>query len=720
MKRLIIIGLSMIALSCSLSAQTKLSGEFSELFSKSLKNIDKNYSFSTSTKDGIQYLHTVALINQQFDAKKMSRQGIIVGSVIKQIATLRIPVSMLSKAMSLEGVSYLSPSHRMAPMLNKALKDTRVDSVHQGLTLPHPFSGKDVLIGITDWGFDYTNPMFYDTTLAHTRIYKAWDQFKTSGPAPQGYTYGTEFSGENELLLAQCDTFNIYEWATHGSHVAGICGGSGAGTIYRGVAYDAQYLMATFLVDEAAVIDAFNWMYTNAQQAQKRLVVNMSWGLYWMGNLDGTSLISQAIDGLSAQGVVFVSSAGNNGGETYHIKKTFSSSSDTLKTVIGFNNYGYYPTMWGQSVTAWGEPNHSFQYCLKIMNASNEIIDSTHMFTTNESGYIDTLMVLGTDTIFYNIQSDSANYLNQRPHARIRVKNKSGLYQISLQSVADSGTVHYWNVIELTNDVGNWGGPFNAPLSDYTAGDDNYSIGEPSCTESVISIAAHNSEIILPNGTVYGGALAAFSSKGPTLDGRTKPDISAPGVSVASSISSFTNSAIDQTTVATTITFNGRSYRFVRFSGTSMSGPVVTGIVALILQANPQLTPAQVKEIIHETARQDVKTGVIGDTGSVIWGWGKINALHAVKRALELVNIEEQGNESLCTIYPIPASDKIYCLFEDSFKPTSVEIFSITGQKVRTQGLTDEGVIDVSALHGLYILRFIGAQTIFTKKVIVQ
>ncbi len=720
MKHLVIISFCIATFISSISAQTKLSEEFSELFSKSLKVSDNISFFSTSSKDGILYLNALAQTNQKFNKKKLSEQGIIVGSVIKQIATLRIPITMISKDLSIEGISYLSPSHRIAPMLNKALKDTRVDSVHQGLTLPHPFSGKDVLIGITDWGFDYTNPMFYDTTLSHTRIYKAWDQFKTSGPAPLGYTYGTEFSGENELLEAQCDTFNIYEWATHGSHVAGICGGSGSGTVYRGIAYDAQYLLATFLVDEAAVIDAFNWMNTNALQAQKRLVINMSWGLYWMGNLDGTSLISQAIDGLSAQGVVFVASAGNCGDETYHIKKAFSSSSDTLKTVIGFNNYGYYPTMWGQSVTAWGEPNHSFQYRLKILNSSNEIVDSTRMFASNETGYIDTLMVLGADTIFYNIMSDSANYLNQRPHARIRVKNKSGQYKIALYSVADSGTVHYWNVIELTNDVGNWGGPFSAPTSDYTAGDAFYSIGEPACTQSVISVAAHSSEVIVPNGTVYGGARASFSSIGPTLDGRTKPDISAPGANIASSISSFTNSDIDQTSVVTTITFNGRSYQFVRFSGTSMSGPMVTGIVALLLQVNPQLTPAQVKEIIHETARQDVNTGTIGDTGSVYWGWGKINALHAVKRALELASIEKLGSGNQCTLYPVPASDKIYCIFDDNFKPTVVEIFNINGQKILTQTISQTGTIDVSSLQGVYIFHFIGKQTSCNKKVIIQ
>ena len=79
------------------------------------------------------------------------------------------------------------------------------------------------------------------------------------------------------------DTSNIYSYATHGSHVAGIAGGSGAGTKYRGVAFDANYLLVTFLVDEGAVIDAFEWMYQKSLEEEKRLVVNMSWGLYTWG-----------------------------------------------------------------------------------------------------------------------------------------------------------------------------------------------------------------------------------------------------------------------------------------------------------------------------------------------------------------------------------------------------------------------------------------------------
>lgn len=720
MKRVILL-LILALSSTAMNAQTKLSIEFSEIIQLKKKGIYHFSHYASSSKDGIHYIHTIALIDTHFDSKQLASKGIMVGSIIQPIATLRIPLSLINENFNIKGIKYLSPSHKIAsPMLNKAVKDSRVDSVHQGLTLPRPFSGKDVLIGITDWGFDYTNPMFYDTTLAHTRILRAWDQFRTAGPAPVGFSYGTELSGEQALLQAQCDTFNFYGWATHGSHVAGICGGSGAGTVYRGVAYDAQYLMTTIMIDESAIIDAYSWMHSVAQEEQKRLVINMSWGLYWLGNLDGTSLISQAIDALSAQGVVFVASAGNNGDETFHIKKQFSSATDTLKTVIGFNNYSYYPTMWGQSVSAWGEPNHSFEFGIKLFNSSNEELATSNWFSSNQTGYIDTLMIVGVDTIFYNIQCDSANVLNQRPHARIRVQCKNSLYKVALQSTSNSGTVHFWNLIELINDAGNWGGTFLNPLPDYTAGDAQYSIGEPACTKSVISIAAHSTEIILPNGNVYLGARASFSSIGPTLDGRVKPDISAPGVNIASSVSSFTDEQFQQGAVIQTIPFNGRTYSYVRFSGTSMSGPMVTGIVALMLQANPLLTPIEIKEIIHQTARLDNNTGVIGaDTGSTLWGWGKINALNAIKRSLDLVNISTT-DYSEGTIYPNPSNSKVYCLFDDKFKPLYVDVFNSEGKKIFTQFIQDQDAIDVSSLKGLYIFRFIGKNSTFSKKIIVQ
>lgn len=79
--------------------------------------------------------------------------------------------------------------------LNKAIPDGRVDSVWQAINLDQAFTGKGVIIGVTDWGFDYTHPVFYDTNMVNYRVLRAWDQFKQNGPAPAGFNYGTEYVG---------------------------------------------------------------------------------------------------------------------------------------------------------------------------------------------------------------------------------------------------------------------------------------------------------------------------------------------------------------------------------------------------------------------------------------------------------------------------------------------------------------------------------------------
>ncbi len=693
-------------------AQTKISTE-THLFINDLnKQLAKNKSYfnkELSEKYPVYkinenyYASCLALVNNKFSSSDLIASGILIGSQTGQIVTLRIPIQNFNELKSIPGIDYIEIAGKIKSNLDRAVKDTRVDSVWQGIGLPQPFTGKDVLIGITDWGFDYTNPMFYDTTLSHTRILKAWDQYRNSGPPPTGFSYGTEVSGETNLLASQCDTFNIYQWDTHGSHVAGICGGSGAGTIYRGVAFEAQYLMVTFLVDAAAVIDAYNWMNDYAQSVGKRLVINQSWGLYWAGNLDGTSLISQAIDNLSAQGVVFVSSAGNNGDVNFHLKHTFTGNTDTLKTAIEFDNYSYYPTMWGQSVSMWGEPGNSFNIKLKVMNASNVILASSPVYSTNDTPtYSEGQIVVGTDTILYNLSSDSANALNNRPHMRIRIRNlNTGIYKIAIFASGTPATVNCWNVIELTNDVGNWGSPFSAPIIGWDNGDYYCGVGEPACTQSVISIASHLSETKLPNGSIVGGTISTYSSYGPTYDGRLKPDISAPGQNVCSSVSSFTNQSLSG--MITSIDFNGRNYKFYKFSGTSMSSPMVTGIVALMLQANPSLTPSQIKDIIKLTAREDLKTGDIPDTGSYRWGWGKINAWRAVKMAY--TGIQEENSSQGLAIYPNPSSDVFYILSEADDTPLLVTIYNVLGEKMIDKKVILNNQLSIHDLSsGVYIL----------------
>ncbi|HEY3387911.1 MAG TPA: hypothetical protein VGK46_15465, partial [Saprospiraceae bacterium] len=162
-------------------------------------------------------------INSDFRKDQAVSDGLEVGTIIGQIATMRIPISLLREDFDYPGIEYLEVAEKIAPELDGALVDSRVNLVHQGVDLPQPFTGKNVLIGVVDWGFDYTHPMFYDTSLSYTRILAAWDQVKVNGTPPYGFSHGALYASPTELALAEHDTVSpLTDY--HGTHVAGIAG----------------------------------------------------------------------------------------------------------------------------------------------------------------------------------------------------------------------------------------------------------------------------------------------------------------------------------------------------------------------------------------------------------------------------------------------------------------------------------------------------------------
>ena len=157
-----------------------------------------------------------------------------------------------------------------------------------------------------------------------------------------------------------------------------------------------------------------------------------------------------------------------------------------------------------------------------------------------------------------------------------------------------------------------------------------------------------------------GGTLANFSTYGPTLDERLKPNVSAPGVNVESSLSSFRDGGYS---ITNTVDFDGTEYEFARLSGTSMSGPAVAGVVALMLEANPELTPADIRSILESTAREDDRHRNLPVAGDNVWGHGKVTASHAVLASLT-------WDSSLGT--PDLASRTTHCLPESCTRTTVV------------------------------------------------
>jgi serine protease AprX len=157
--------------------------------------------------------------------------------------------------------------------------------------------------------------------------------------------------------------------------------------------------------------------------------------------------------------------------------------------------------------------------------------------------------------------------------------------------------------------------------------------------------------------------LAAFSSRGPvTTDGsnRMKPDVVAPGVNVRSAT-------------------NGSDTAYAVLSGTSMAGPHVSGVVALLWSARPDLVRniAATKQLLTSTANPGVGGGGSGCGGSSVvpnnnFGWGLVNALAATSTGHVLTVAKSGGGSGTITSSPSGISCGTTCsaVFADGSSAT--------------------------------------------------
>ena len=656
---------------------------------------------------GATTLNFLAKMTPGFDRAMLEKAGIVVGAQAGDIVTLRVPAASLDVLESNKDVIQYSISHRVAaPECDNMRFDTRTDKVQAGIGVDGDtsFNGEGVYIGITDWGFDYTNLGYNNLSNSNHRLARAWDHFRLAGPAPDGFTYGTEIVGYQALKAARGDTSNLYNYGTHGTHVAGIAAGKGVRGIYRGQAPGARLLLCSFGLGEAEWMDGVAWMKQVAEDSSRRLVVNSSWGMYTFSCLDGHSLLSQAIDNWSDEGVVFCTSAGNNGDVNFHISRNFSSVTDTLRTVAE-----YYPggTGVGQALIIWGEEGHDFVAGIRMHSSAGTW--SSPMYSTAEGDRVvyDSLNCGGT-IVRYRVLIEHSNPFDQRPHIQIDV-DKLASHELQMLLWANGGTVHAWNVVNLENHAGNMGCDFSKNgHSGFIDGDYYYGIGEPACAAKCISVAAHKSEYLSSDSvTLNGGMRASFSSYGPLIDGSQKPEVSAPGVDVISSISPWCDNIGSYITFEK-LNYGGVEYRWASMSGTSMSSPSVTGLTALVLQANPLLSTDQVRDIIISNTRNDQHTGPLHerDSASICWGWGKVDALKCVNDAMSRVSIREVEELQLPVhVYPNPATNQVTVVTGCGERQT-MTVYGIDGRTVLQQEVLERATIGLDGWDkGVYILK---------------
>jgi subtilisin family serine protease len=676
-----------------------------------------------------------------FDKASVEIIGVKLNTEAGNFFTALIPINSLENLFSVEGLLKIEIAEKVHSTMDSARTLTNVNQVHSGTGLSQAYTGNGVIVGVIDEGFDYTHPNFKIVNTSQPKISRVWEQVNTSGSAPLGFNYGTGFLGATDILNRMRDKVN----QSHGTHVAGIAAGTGgisSNSNLRGVAFDSELVFVAMNSSPTnqQFLDGINYIFNYANQVNKPTVINMSWNGQ-VGPHDGTSNFDEMCDNLVGNGKILVGSAGNNGSDLLHLGKTFSSSSNTLLSFVKFNSSS--STNGESYIDIWGEVGRNFSVAVNIYNTNNNTYEAYTPYIDTASG------TSSTSTLNYNlydndpiipdlctvqISYERINTQNSKPHVQIRINNSiqdDNYKYVLLEIIANDGTVNSWCPSCTFNNL-----TYALPVQN---GDTNMTVGELGGTgNSIISVGAYTSKNTYTsfNGTTVNNgpvpsidfpgsinAIASFSSKGPTADGRFKPDITAPGNVIASSVSRFDSNYILTSPKTVSYLTNGtNNWLFGMMQGTSMAAPMVTGIIALWLQANPNLTVAQIKTILQNRSITDSFTG----TGSAIpnntWGRGKINAYSGIQYINQFLNVDTFDTTNNFIVYPNPTSSKIFITSKEYV--SSFEIYNTLGQKVREGSFNtvlEQEELDLTALqNGLYILNFKGEKVNKTVRIVKQ
>jgi subtilisin family serine protease len=475
-------------------------------------------------------------------------------------------------------VAYIEADRLTRPLLDASGPVVLTDVVHPGLPgWPPPFNtegvtGAGVFVGVVDSGL----------SGAHL-------DFHTAGqgtPLRVPHTYVSP-----QLPVSQSDPLTDEDG--HGTHVTGIAAGNGftsSGT-FTGIAPDADILFGKTSFFVSDIVIAVSNLLTFADNNNTPVAVNLSLGSP-MGPHDGTSGFESSIDSLGggppgSRRIVAVS-AGNELDKDEHFQATLPPFALTTATVI-------FAGLSSTNTEFWADGDD--RYTVTVTMGPESVSVPSGSSGSSAGGRI---------TV--------SNAVSQPPNGATLISvfflpvSSGGTASIELQRTRNGGSG------KVDAYIDNFDGTFSTPTETGT-------ITEPANASNVLAVGSFNTKTF--DGDPDSEGISVFSSRGQTRDGRTKPDLTAPGV-VLYSARSFEASF-------NPIEIVPADNNYVILQGTSMAAPHVTGIAALVWQTNPALTGSQMRERLRRTAAPPTDGS---QTPNNTWGTGKVNALRAVTESV--------------------------------------------------------------------------------------
>ncbi len=660
-------------------------------------NLRKNFALKVAENDQEYVSAFVHFYSDDADKSVIENYGALINNDFGDFVTAQIPVENLEALSQDENIKLVEIGTPVQKKMNKARTAANVDKVQAGTGLSQPFLGTGVIVGVVDAGFQYNHINFYDANnSSELRVKRVLRQSDTNRAS--GYKTKKEYTTQSAIESAKYD--NSDDTDGHATHVTGIATGSYSGNEYYGVAKDADIVMVSYGTGNTDVADGIKYIFDYATEVGKPAVVNLSLGTH-IGPHDGTSTFDRTLDAMVGEGRIVCGAAGNEGESKLYIEQTLTAETTTTQALTLQHYYSYGESYYLPEIDIWGEANKDYSIQVVITKNGSDVWTSDIFAanTTKSKSYSSFTGASGGLEI-----SSGKNSVNQKGNVSIYYDPYDGFtlksgYVLNVRFIgADDCTVQAWA---------------DGAESYWKNGSTSHTVGEIGGTANgIISVGAWTSNANYYSHGTTQGAIAPFSSLGPTADGRLKPEITAPGDVIMSSIpdlSGVTENAYGKKSK----TVNNTTYYWAYMSGTSMATPFVTGVVATWLQANPELTPEQIKDVFAQTAIKDSNTG--SSLPNNTWGYGKIDAYAGLQYILGTTAVKNlEGLPEAIMLYPNPSDGAFQLFFTQNDDAVNVRVYAANGQQVYARhigSVSTQQTIDIdlgNVQAGAYIVKITG------------
>lgn len=742
MKRTFVIALIGLLTTSSVSAQTGgWTSKVSPLLHQQVVEQQVAARRAASGETTETYVGALVKLAEGQNGSVLRREGTVLLDSLDGTYIALLPASRIPAMASGDQVVAMEAHERGKLHMDVTHVTTGADKVQAGSTVGDKtipaYTGKGVVVGISDGGFDYTHPMFFDAQ-GNLRIKKVWDGYAENSNGYGGM--GTIYTTQEAMVAAQG---TMERWSTHGTHVMGIAAGSpwtaktygDAPVTYRGLAYEADIVAGTAMLntgneDIDKVVEAkikaflYNTDYLKEVQARKveindvfsllsmkiafdyaqeknmPCVVNCSWGTF-QGFANHNEVIDEFIGKLLGPGRILVCSSGNEGDSYIYAEKPADqyewSPQVTLETpTSAFQLHSDDEFELDMKIYNDNGGSPILEYELRSPIKSSEVRTEYDKDPDNAKvtwdwkdkkgkkheiemyyGYVKG-MTSGNDYIFSLFFPEE--YLkNDLAYITLTFRSNSGLKVVGKPDQILFGKK---NTVNNPYTVG-WPGTHPQAVT----------VGLVSHRNWVTNIAGEST--YASGNSSDEGYLVNWSSCGPTLDGRMKPDVTTPGYNIISARSKLYSGNTkrwndDNKLVVARGTYNNEEREVLMLSGTSMAAPVMTGIVALWLQAKPTLTHDEIIATLSRTCKKPDPKQTYPNNG---YGYGEVDAYAGLLDILGVTTSIPTLPQTLAGVTLQGHTLRI----EGITEPTTVNVYTLNGQRVFTTQTAD-GIVTLPNL----------------------